>query len=285
MPEPIRRNRLNTTPQFKGAFQEVVRPDNFLAGVWPAIYWGPDQISNEEGTIYSPPPSWRQLEGLRVPKVIRFIYDNYEHEYDDDPGGGDPPDPPDPPGPGSCNQGPWVVVHTEARIVIGWLEFTGDINYWPGGSSNEGINQRYHPSIYGQPRAQFRDIPASWLTAWNAGTPPGNPPYFFIDRRNPITGIITRMYQGPAGGYVSFYEGEYVPYSVKWYEKTIICTNSAGQTLPPRIYSTRFGYLDNDEPPEFPITAFDGNVFANTGGQVRSGHAEFPDPPGPFPGF
>lgn len=94
MARPIRRNRLDTTPQFKGAFDEVVCPDNFLAGPWPAIYWGPDQRSNEEDVIYSPPPSWRHLEGMRVPKVVRFIYDDYEHEYitpdGDDPGSGDP---------------------------------------------------------------------------------------------------------------------------------------------------------------------------------------------------
>lgn len=284
MPDPIRRNRLETTPQFKGADKEVVCTENFLAGIWPSIYWGPDQVSNQEGEIYSPPPSWRQLEGMRVPKVIRFIYDNYEHEYDDDPGGGDPPDPPDPPGPGSCNQGPWVVVHTEARIIIGLIRAIGDINRYPDGSAGA-AGVRYMPEIYNHPQGQLWDIPASWLTAWNAGTPSSNPTYFFVERRNPLTGIITRMFQGNAGGYVGFYGGDYQPYSLKLYEKTIICTNSAGQQLPPRIYSTRYQYYDNDPPPEFPIEAFDANVAANTGGQVRSGHAEIPPAPGPFPGF
>lgn len=83
------------TQKLQNSNNEIIRPGNFTAGDHPAIYWGPDQYSNDAdlgpaSRIYLTPRAWKQNEFNRVPKVVRFIYDGYQHTYTQE--GIDPPD-------------------------------------------------------------------------------------------------------------------------------------------------------------------------------------------------
>jgi hypothetical protein len=101
-------------PKFQGAKgNEPIRSARFDAMNFddPAIYWGPEQYTQNEGDLYTPPEAWRNSEPLHVPKVYRFIFDEYEDEFE--PGHGDDPPPPDP-NATNCDEhpdyiGPWAL--------------------------------------------------------------------------------------------------------------------------------------------------------------------------------
>jgi len=72
----MNKNKEFTTVE--GAEKQIIRTNGFNpdeTGI--ACYWGPNQKVNEEGERYQVPTGWKE-EFLRVPKVVRFIYDEFE---------------------------------------------------------------------------------------------------------------------------------------------------------------------------------------------------------------
>jgi hypothetical protein len=95
-------NQDETPPRAKVDPFLTTSPGDFVADKLP-IFWGPNQYITEDDT-YVAPQTWRNWESLRVPRVVRFFYENYIYDEskekplqggpggDGGGGGGVPPD-------------------------------------------------------------------------------------------------------------------------------------------------------------------------------------------------
>lgn len=207
-------------PNFKFQFQvlqgsdwEIVRPGNFIGAghgfFWPAIYWGPDQFTSDSQhavDIYEQPRAWKHNEFNRVPKVVRFIYDGYIHEFTQE---GDPPEP--------GNGDPRL----ERTITVGSWTTNASGMTTPVLCQDPGFTFPNPVRVY--QRLPGETTPASFTPPFTPGplgpimgfpVPPcadNNDPNCAISAQAPdYTTPITMYYQFvafPAGHFVRFFEG------------------------------------------------------------------------------